>query len=698
MAVARTGSASSGRLSAGATQAVCAFSVVVPVHNEAKILRQSLTRLLEVLRGLGRDFDVVVCENGSTDETAEVAEALRQDHPELRVERLPQANYGLALRHAIACCKHELVLLVNADFWDVGFIREALVRLEEGAELVVGSKAMRGSRDERPLIRRVITCAFNQMLRWTLGFRGTDTHGVKAFRRAPFLPLVAACVTDHWIFDTELVLRAERAGLRTLELPVSVRELRAPSCWALLRRSPGVIGNLLKLWRALPGGITVGSVAVKVLRWLLFAYVALIPLGWSPLPLHMQWADLVFAALLVWACVARIETGLRLRWLDMLVLFYVAASAVSVARSQDLARSAAEFAKEGSLALVYLGVAVVAREAGMRRAILRWTAASAAVVGGVTLLAWVVHLVAGRSPFLVGGPCPLLDRVVLPGLGPVVRVQGPFVASGLFASYMTCALPILVALAVGFEPIWTRRWAGIGSVLAGLATLLTLTYSVVGCAAATLLVAWRRLGQAGWRRKLRTGLAAITVLVFLALNLVLTVTIRGVGGGASDRPVDWPAPYYYAFEARGGVARVLDVPVWYQPMSYGLLKAVAWDAFRLAPLTGVGLGTFHKETERAVRAGQLQETYQEADPHSEWLGRLAETGLLGGVTLLILWIALLQMGWVLARRGGEDGWVTGMVVAGCLGLLVNSVNVDIMHFRFLWVGLGLLRAELECVA
>ena len=443
---------------------------------------------------------------------------------------------------------------------------------------------------------------------------------------------------------------------------------------------------------------TAPGIGLELARWLLLAYVALIPIGWSPLPLHMQWGDLVFAALLAWMCVARIGTGLRVRQLDRLVLLYLAASAVSVACSQDLARSAAELAKEGSLALVYLVVAVVARDASMRRALLGWFAASAAAVGAVSLAAWVVHLLAGWSPFLIGGPCPFLERTVVPGLGHVVRVQGPFVASGLFASYMTCALPVLVALAVGREPTRTRRWARVGAGLAGLATLLTLTYSVVGCALATLLTAWRRLGETGWGRRLRAGLAGLTLLAFLALNLVLIVTIRGVGGEASSRPLNQPAPHHYAFEARGNTARILGVELWYQPMSYGLLKAVAWDAFRRAPLAGVGLGTFHTETEGAADEGRLEGTYWRSDPHSEWFGRLAETGLVGVVTLALLWSALLRSGWALIQRGGEDGWVAGRVVAGCVGLLVNSVNVDIMHFRFLWVGFGLLRTVMEDAA
>lgn len=69
-------------------------------------------------------------------------------------------------------------------------------------------------------------------------------------------------------------------------------------------------------------------------------------------------------------------------------------------------------------------------------------------------------------------------------------------------------------------------------------------------------------------------------------------------------------------------------------ISYYLLKQVAWEAFRREPLTGIGLGKFPQETERAYREGKLREEYRSITPHSTWLGTLAETGLAGALPLL----------------------------------------------------------------
>jgi hypothetical protein len=119
--------------------------------------------------------------------------------------------------------------------------------LERGAaDLVIGSKLAQGAKDERPLLRHAGSLVINGMLRATLGFKGTDTHGLKAFRREALLPVAKSCVVDKDLFASELVIRAERAGVTVVEIPVRIREKRAPSVH-LLRRVPNVLKNLGKL-------------------------------------------------------------------------------------------------------------------------------------------------------------------------------------------------------------------------------------------------------------------------------------------------------------------------------------------------------------------------------------------------------------------------------------------------------------------
>ena len=130
----------------------------------------------------------------------------------------------------------------------------------------------------------------------------------------------------------------------------------------------------------------------------------------------------------------------------------------------------------------------------------------------------------------------------------------------------------------------------------------------------------------------------------------------------------------------------------YNPISYYVIKKVEWNAFRRRPWTGIGLGAFPFEAERAYNEGRLFSPYQRVNAHSTPFGRLAETGLAGFVPLVLLVSACA----VAARRAASGpapgGDVALAIAAGGLGLLVNSINVDIMNFRFLWVGIGFFRA------
>jgi hypothetical protein len=222
-------------------------SVVIPVYNEAAILEASLEDLCERLRAEGLAFEIVVAENGSRDGTPEKARAVAERLPEVTTFSYPEPNYGGALREGIYRASGKYVVCEEIDLCDVDFHVRALAELRcDAAEMVIGSKAMRGAHDTRPLQRRLATKAYNGLLRVTLGFRGTDTHGLKAFVRTPLLPVVAQCVVEHDVFASELVIRAQRSGLRVREIPVEVQEKRAPSVH-LLRRVPRVMRNLARL-------------------------------------------------------------------------------------------------------------------------------------------------------------------------------------------------------------------------------------------------------------------------------------------------------------------------------------------------------------------------------------------------------------------------------------------------------------------
>jgi len=229
-------------------------SIVIPVYNEAGILREAIGELLDgldtvrtALDAPGLSFEVVLAENGSKDATVEIAEHLAGERTEVRTFSLGEPNYGKALRRGILEARGTWVICEEIDLCDLDFHRRALELLRHGdADMVVGSKAMKGAHDQRPMFRRVATKVINGMLRVALDFRGTDTHGLKAFHRETLLPIVEACVIDRDLFASELVIRTGRAGLRVLEIPVRLAEKRPPAI-NLTKRVPNVLRGLAKL-------------------------------------------------------------------------------------------------------------------------------------------------------------------------------------------------------------------------------------------------------------------------------------------------------------------------------------------------------------------------------------------------------------------------------------------------------------------
>jgi len=222
------------------------ISIVIPVYNEASIVREAAAELCRKLDELRWEYELILSENGSRDGTLQILEALPAQLPRTRWLHEDDANYGRALKIGILQARGEVVICDEIDLCDVEFYQRALPILEQGADMVVGSKAMKGANDGRPLVRRLATRTITLLLRVVTGFRGTDTHGLKAFKRERLVDVARACVVDRDLFASEFVIRAQRMGRDVREIPIALQEKRPPSTH-LLRRVPRVLKGLFKL-------------------------------------------------------------------------------------------------------------------------------------------------------------------------------------------------------------------------------------------------------------------------------------------------------------------------------------------------------------------------------------------------------------------------------------------------------------------
>ena len=227
-----------------------AVSVIVPLYNEEDIVADLVAEFIEEFSTFPFLTEFLLCENGSQDETREIAAQLAAKHVNVRLLTINEPSYGGALRHGIQEAHADLVVIFNADLWCKRFFLDAVLLLQSGYDVVVGSKRLVSSNDRRPMLRRLITRVFNGFLAVAFGFKGTDTHGMKALKRSRVLDTMQRCYTSKEVFDTELVLKCQRAGLKIAEVPTEVRDTR-PARLSLLRRVPSTVRDLCVIWRTL---------------------------------------------------------------------------------------------------------------------------------------------------------------------------------------------------------------------------------------------------------------------------------------------------------------------------------------------------------------------------------------------------------------------------------------------------------------
>ncbi len=222
-------------------------SIVIPVYNEEGILHSSVVDLVTTLDELGWDYELLLAENGSSDRTVAIGEELAEKYKRVHIHSLGAPDYGRALQEGIRRARGKFVICDEIDLCDADFHQRAMAILDDDqADMVVGSKVMEGAQDRRPMLRHAATLVINSLLRVLVGFHGTDTHGLKAFRRDRLMSTVDSCVLTRDLFASELVIRAERDGKRVQEIPIHIVEKRPPSI-NLFKRVPKVLRDITRL-------------------------------------------------------------------------------------------------------------------------------------------------------------------------------------------------------------------------------------------------------------------------------------------------------------------------------------------------------------------------------------------------------------------------------------------------------------------
>ncbi len=200
------------------------ISIVIPIYNESKLLIPAITTLVQNLKKQFR-YEILLVENGSKDNTYHLARQLAKKYKSIRVFRLSSPCYGAALKQGIVNARFPITIQFDLDLIDLTFLKNAIALLQVN-DVVVGSKMLPGSRDGRAPFRYLASKITNFLLQKIFSYKGTDTHGIKAYKTKKIAAITKKLEPTHLFFDTEILLIAEKQGLSIVELPVSIHNLR----------------------------------------------------------------------------------------------------------------------------------------------------------------------------------------------------------------------------------------------------------------------------------------------------------------------------------------------------------------------------------------------------------------------------------------------------------------------------------------
>ncbi|MEK7281312.1 MAG: dolichyl-phosphate beta-glucosyltransferase [Chloroflexota bacterium] len=229
--------------------------IILPVYNEEAKLERGVNALRQFLKeNVAPPWRITIANNGSTDNTLNLAQTLCQRYPEVGLLHLDQKGRGRALRRAISQSNADVVVYMDIDLsTDLGALPSLLQAVAEGYDIATGSRLLSGAQVKRSLKREVLSRGYNFMVRALLQPGVKDAQcGFKAFRRIAVAPLLSQVHNQSWFFDTELLVIARRRSCKIKEIPVTWVE-GTDSRVRILRT---VTGNLramldlrLRLWR-----------------------------------------------------------------------------------------------------------------------------------------------------------------------------------------------------------------------------------------------------------------------------------------------------------------------------------------------------------------------------------------------------------------------------------------------------------------
>ena len=201
------------------------YSLVIPAYNESNRLRPTLDAILRYVDEHTWDVEILVVDDGSRDDTAQIVREYGSSHPQVQLVQNPgNRGKGFSVRNGMLHARGEICLFSDADLSSpISEAEKLFDAVRQGADIAIGSRWLRAElqTERQPLYRQLFGRIFNLLLRVVLGLHFMDTQcGFKAFRREAAQQIFPFQKIERWGFDPEILFLARRKGLRAVEIPV----------------------------------------------------------------------------------------------------------------------------------------------------------------------------------------------------------------------------------------------------------------------------------------------------------------------------------------------------------------------------------------------------------------------------------------------------------------------------------------------
>ncbi|MDD5474492.1 MAG: glycosyltransferase family 2 protein [Candidatus Methanoperedens sp.] len=225
-------------------------SVILPAYNEAARIENTVERTAEALRGITSSFEIIIAEDGSHDGTDKICEALAKKYDFVtHLHSDERLGRGRAMNRAFRASKGDILCDIDVDLaTDMKHLRELVQSIRDGYDFATGSRMLPQSNVKRPLKRGLASKGFNFLTRLMLGSKLYDHQcGFKSFKRTSLFAIMGTVKDTHWFWDTELLVRAQRAGYKIKEFPVEWKHGGATKV-NLVRDIFGMGSQIFRLW------------------------------------------------------------------------------------------------------------------------------------------------------------------------------------------------------------------------------------------------------------------------------------------------------------------------------------------------------------------------------------------------------------------------------------------------------------------